>query len=162
MIEMEDEKKIIDEALETCAELRKALEEVEKARKAIRLPLDMAGGALDIDALRGELDAIALALKNARYAEAALRDFFDDLVGLFKRLQHAYRTVYRVWQSAQQDSQLRERTAEIRIIRRVIADMDEHSAALTNKFTALLVKRQGLERYALQQDLNALITKYQD
>jgi DNA repair ATPase RecN len=153
-----DNEKLIQEALDTCAQMREALQEIETARKAALRHIE--SDKLDLDAVRGRLDAMTQSLKNGRYSEAALRDWLDELMALFKRLQQAYRTMYRAWEAAQKDVQTAERTAEVRIIRRVIADMDDLSAGKINRLSAMLVERKGLERFAIQQEIDRLMAKY--
>jgi hypothetical protein len=153
-----DDEKLIQHAMDTCHKLREALDLIETTRKAARTPIE--DGELDFVTVRGELDDMEYYLMNARQAETTLRYSFSEIVALVKRLQHAYRTAYRAWQAAQHDAQTIQHETELKVIRRVIADIDQQSVELLNRLCELLAKRVGLERFALQQDIALLVEKY--
>jgi hypothetical protein len=140
---------IIKQAMETCDQLRQALHRIETAYKAAPNAANTAG---DVNA----------SLTNARRAEATMRESFTEVVGLVRRLQHAYRVVHRSWIGAQRDVQSAQHSGEIKMVRRLIIDSDEESVELMNKLSSLLQSRKGLERYALHEEIKALLRKFRD
>ena len=138
---------LISHAMHTCDELRQALQEIGDSVKVACAPID--DGELDFTTVRGELIDMDYYLMHARFAEGALRDSFMDLVGLVRRLQHAYHTVYRAWQADQ-----------LQAMSRTLSDLDRESLDILNRVSETLAHREGLERLTLRDELDLLLSKY--
>lgn len=147
---MKDEE-IISHALQTCDQLRQALQEIGDSITTARTPID--DGELDFTTIRGELTDMEYYLMHARFAEGALRDSFVDLVGLVRHLQQAYHNVYRAWQTAQSD--------QAQAIRRTLSTVDQQSLDTLRRVSELLAQSEGVERLNLRSEINVLLSKYQ-
>jgi hypothetical protein len=155
---VDEAEEIVRRALATCDKLWDALKEIETSVQTARTPIEE--GELDFVTVRGELIDMDYYLMNARNAQGSVRHALIEVMALVRRLQHAYHTAYLAWQSARKDASTAAHDAELNMMRRLIADLDQDALDVLNAIADALATTDNAARTWLQRRLDALLQEY--